>query len=112
MSGVAAVVALECGWIVTEVGRQPWVVYNVMRTEDAVTKADGVWVTFGPCVGALRVLGVALVITLRAMARRWRAAGEEDSEVPYGPSPGVRRVAPRAGDEQRRRRRRSCSGWA
>ena len=35
VSGVAAVVALECGWIVTEVGRQPWVVYNVMRTKDA-----------------------------------------------------------------------------
>ena len=30
-------------------------------------------------------LGAALVITLRAMARRWRAADEEDSEVPYGP---------------------------
>ena len=46
VSGVAAVVALECGWIVTEVGRQPWIVYNVMRTEDAVTHASGVWVTF------------------------------------------------------------------
>ena len=32
VSGLAAVVALECGWIVTEVGRQPWIVYNVMRT--------------------------------------------------------------------------------
>src|SRR3954447_11745990 len=41
VSGVAAVVALECGWIVTEVGRQPWVVYNVMRTKDAVTGASG-----------------------------------------------------------------------
>ena len=47
VSGVATIVALECGWIVTEVGRQPWIVYNVMRTEDAVTNADGVWVTFG-----------------------------------------------------------------
>ena len=35
VSGVAAIVALECGWIVTEVGRQPWIVYNVMRTKDA-----------------------------------------------------------------------------
>ena len=38
VSGVAAIVALECGWIVTEVGRQPWIVYNVMRTSDAVTQ--------------------------------------------------------------------------
>ena len=29
------------------------------------------------------------MITLRAMARRWREADEQDSEVPYGPSPGV-----------------------
>ena len=40
------------------------------RTEDAVTKADGVWVTFGLIVGLYVLLGVALVLTLRAMARR------------------------------------------
>ena len=34
---VAAYLALESGWIVTEVGRQPWVVYEILRTEDAVT---------------------------------------------------------------------------
>jgi cytochrome d ubiquinol oxidase subunit I len=89
VSGLATMVALECGWIVTEVGRQPWIVYNVMRTEDAVTKADGVWVTFGLIVGLYVLLGVTLVIALRAMSRRWRAADEEDSEVPYGPSQGV-----------------------
>ena len=89
MSGVATVVAMECGWIVTEVGRQPWVVYEIMRTEDAVTKADGIWVTFGLVIGLYTVLGIALVLTLLAMARRWRAADEDDSEVPYGPSPGV-----------------------
>src|SRR3954469_24542131 len=42
VSGLASVVALECGWIVTEVGRQPWIVYQVMRTKDAVTGASGV----------------------------------------------------------------------
>jgi cytochrome d ubiquinol oxidase subunit I len=89
VSGLAAVVALECGWIVTEVGRQPWIVYNVMRTEDAVTQADGVWVTFAAVVLLYAVLGGALVVTVRAMSRRWRAAGEDDSEVPYGPSPEV-----------------------
>ena len=89
VSGVATVVAMECGWIVTEVGRQPWIVNGVMRTEDAVTKADGIWVTFGLIVGLYVLLGIALVITLRAMARRWREADEQDSEVPYGPSPGV-----------------------
>src|SRR5689334_8757031 len=85
VSGAAAVVALECGWIVTEVGRQPWVVYNVMRTQDAATGATGVWVTFGLIVALYVALGAALVVVLRAMARRWRAFGDEDSDdVPYG----------------------------
>jgi cytochrome d ubiquinol oxidase subunit I len=85
VSGVASVVALECGWIVTEVGRQPWIVYNVMRTEDAVTQASGIWVTFTAVLLLYVALGTALVVTLRAMSRRWRSAEEEDSEVPYGP---------------------------
>jgi cytochrome d ubiquinol oxidase subunit I len=88
VSGVAAVVALECGWIVTEVGRQPWIVYNVMRTEDAVTHASGVWVTFGLIIGLYVALGATLIITLRAMSRRWREADENDVEGPYGPDAG------------------------
>ena len=85
-SGVAAVVALECGWIVTEVGRQPWVVYNVMRTKDAVTGASGVWVTFSAVLVLYTALGVATVLILRTMAHRWRTAEIADAEVPYGPS--------------------------
>ena len=86
VSGIASVVALECGWIVTEVGRQPWIVNGVMRTEDAVTQADGVWVTFVIVLALYAVLGAVLVITLRAMSRRWRAAGDRESDVPYGPA--------------------------
>src|SRR3954447_10686283 len=89
VSGISAVVALECGWIVTEVGRQPWVVYNILRTEDAVTQASGIWVTFTLVLALYALLGAALVITLLAMARRWRAFGDEDSDVPYGPSGDV-----------------------
>src|SRR4051794_13397767 len=86
VSGLASVVALECGWIVTEVGRQPWVVYKVMRTEDAVTNASGIGVTVAAVVGLYMVLGAVLIITLRAMARRWRTADESEHGVPYGPS--------------------------
>src|SRR3954463_8326012 len=57
VSGLASVVALECGWIVTEVGRQPWIVYGVMRTDAAVTHASGVWVTFTLIVGLYALLG-------------------------------------------------------
>jgi cytochrome d ubiquinol oxidase subunit I len=87
VSGVAAVVALECGWIVTEVGRQPWIVYNVMRTSDAVTQARGIGVMFAAIVGLYVVLGATLIVTLRAMSRRWREQDEEAVDVPYGPSP-------------------------
>jgi cytochrome bd ubiquinol oxidase subunit I len=87
LSGIASIVALECGWIVTEVGRQPWVVYKLMRTEDAVTGASGIWVTFGLVFALYTLLGVATVVTLRTMGRRWReAAVEDEADVPYGPS--------------------------
>jgi cytochrome d ubiquinol oxidase subunit I len=84
ISGVASVVALECGWIVTEVGRQPWVVYNVMRTSDAVTQANGVWVTFTLVLILYVALGTTLIVALRAMSRRWRR-DDTEGEVPYGP---------------------------
>jgi cytochrome bd ubiquinol oxidase subunit I len=89
ISGVAAIVALECGWIVTEVGRQPWIVYEVMRTKDAVTQAEGVWVSLGIVLVVYTALGIATVLVLRAMARRWRAAETDDMDVPYGPRPAA-----------------------
>ena len=79
-------IALECGWIVTEVGRQPWIVFNILRTKDAATRSNGVWVTLIAIVLLDAVLGTALVVVLRAMARRWRAGGDGDFEAPYGPS--------------------------
>ena len=84
-----SIVALECGWIVTEVGRQPWIVYKVMRTEDAVTDASGVSFTLAAIVLLYTVLGVATVVILRAMSRRWREADVDEAEVPYGPRPSL-----------------------
>jgi len=88
-SGVAAVAALECGWIVTEVGRQPWVVTGFLRTEDAVTGADNLWLTFSLIVLIYAALGVGLVFALRTLSRRWRRGELEESEVPYGPPAGA-----------------------
>ena len=88
VSGVAAVVAMECGWIVTEVGRQPWVVYGHMRTEDAITGAEGVWITFASVLVLYTALGAATVAVLRTMSRRWRLEGDDDLDVPYGPPAG------------------------
>jgi cytochrome d ubiquinol oxidase subunit I len=90
ISGVLAIVALECGWIVTEVGRQPWIVYEMMRTSEAVTGAGGIWISLATVIALYLALGTATVLVLRAMARRWRedAAGPEAPE-PYAPSAGV-----------------------
>jgi cytochrome d ubiquinol oxidase subunit I len=99
VSGVAAVVALECGWIVTEVGRQPWIVYHAMRTKDAVTGASGVWATFSAVLVLYTALAVATVLILRTMASRWRTADVGEADVPYGPSQPAppRQSAPPAG---------------
>ena len=50
-------VALWCGWIVTEVGRQPWIVNGYMRTADAVTPAQGIWWVFGVTMALYAALG-------------------------------------------------------
>jgi cytochrome d ubiquinol oxidase subunit I len=85
VSGVAAVVALECGWIVTEVGRQPWIVHQRLRTAEAVTTAGGIWWTLIVVLALYAGLAVATVLALRTMARRWRERAEEEADVPYGP---------------------------
>jgi cytochrome d ubiquinol oxidase subunit I len=87
VAGVGAVVAMWAGWVVTEVGRQPWIVDHTLRTEDAVTRADGVWVSLGVVLVLYAAVATAAVLVLRAMSRRWRAADVDDAGVPYGPPP-------------------------
>jgi cytochrome bd ubiquinol oxidase subunit I len=67
--GPLSVVALVAGWIVTEVGRQPWVVYRVMTTAEAVTRARGVPVGYGVLAFAYVVVGCGVVWVLRRLAR-------------------------------------------
>jgi cytochrome d ubiquinol oxidase subunit I len=67
--GPLSVLALEAGWIVTEVGRQPWIVQGYMRTADAVTSAPGVWTVFATTVAIYTMIGAALFVTLRRLAR-------------------------------------------
>jgi len=85
-SGAGAIVALWCGWIVTEVGRQPWIVQGHMRTSEAVTEADGIWFSFGGVLLLYAALGTTAVLVLRGMSRRWREQGAEpEREGPYAP---------------------------
>jgi len=87
VSGIGAILALWFGWIVTEVGRQPWIVQGYMRTEEAVTEAKGIWFAFGGILLLYAGLGTGAILVLRAMSRRWRTEDEAvtEDEVPYGP---------------------------
>ncbi len=84
-AGVAAVICMEAGWVVSEVGRQPWIVYNQMKVEDAATGNTGVWVTFVLVVLLYAGLGVTTVLILRKMSRRYRQGVQTEDDVPYGP---------------------------
>jgi cytochrome d ubiquinol oxidase subunit I len=86
VSGLLAVVSLEAGWTVSEVGRQPWIVYERMRVEDAATTNTGVWVLFLVVVLLYACLGAATILTLRGMSRRARTARPfDETDAPYGP---------------------------
>jgi cytochrome d ubiquinol oxidase subunit I len=84
VSGLAAIVAMECGWVVTEVGRQPWVVYRLQTTTAAATTNGGVIASLSVVIALYAVLGAATIAILRSLARRWRTRVAEEA-VPYGP---------------------------
>jgi cytochrome bd ubiquinol oxidase subunit I len=89
LAGVASVIAMEAGWVVTEVGRQPWIVFGHMKVTEAATGNEGVWVTFVVIAILYVAVAVTLVLILRAMSRRFREGGERprDDDAPYGPRP-------------------------
>jgi cytochrome d ubiquinol oxidase subunit I len=69
VAGPLAYVAMIAGWVTTEVGRQPWVVYGVMRTGDAVTGATGIPVSYGLLAGAYALLAAGVCWSLRRLAK-------------------------------------------
>jgi cytochrome bd ubiquinol oxidase subunit I len=110
LGGVAAVTAMEAGWVVTEVGRQPWIVYRVLLVGNAVTSAGGVTVTLGAILVLYTILTVVSIGVPMIMSRRWRRespADEEAEQVPYGPEPAR---ASSAGSAERAALPRSSSG--
>ena len=69
VAGPLSVVALIAGWVATEVGRQPWVVYGYMRTEEAVTGAGGIPIGYASLVLVYAGLLAAVAWILRRLAR-------------------------------------------
>ncbi|MGW7823173.1 cytochrome ubiquinol oxidase subunit I [Streptomyces puniciscabiei] len=109
VAGLASVVAVECGWITTEVGRQPWIVYQNMRVAEAVTatRSTSLWIMFGLVAAVYAFVFGSFLAVLLKMRSRWRLAGRPggpgppegkappdlpEADTPYGPrSAGSRR---------------------
>src|SRR5207253_4457061 len=83
------ILAIELGWMVTELGRQPWVIYGNLRTKDAVTTAPWLNVSF---------LIFSLVYILLSAALIWLLL-----QVAHRPLPQVRSEERRVGKECRSR---------
>lgn len=105
-AGVASVVAVECGWTTTEVGRQPWIVYGNMRVAEAVTatRSTTLWIMFGLVVVVYVFIFGSFLALLLKMRTRWRLddaaggvgqpAGGPETDLPYGPRHGLQEAAP------------------
>jgi len=99
LAGGACLLTVECGWITTEVGRQPWIVYQNMRVSEAVTdtRASSLWVMLGIVVVVYVLVFGAFLAVLLKMSRQWRladegalagaTAGDVEGDTPYGPRP-------------------------
>lgn len=97
VAGAACLVTVECGWITTEVGRQPWIVYRTMRVSEAVTDtaAGGIWAMLGLVVVVYVAVFWAFLAVVLTMRTRWRIADERsaslraavppEADTPYGP---------------------------
>jgi cytochrome d ubiquinol oxidase subunit I len=89
-AGVGCYVAVEMGWITTEVGRQPWIVHGLMRVSDAVTDAPAsyVWTMLATLVVVYALLAYFFVTLLLSLAARWRREDlAPEVGAPYGPRP-------------------------
>jgi cytochrome d ubiquinol oxidase subunit I len=79
LAGPMGFIAIEAGWVVTEVGRQPWVISGVLRTADAVTPMPGLIVPFCTFTAIYLGLAAAVFLVLWRQVRRSPGLGREAS---------------------------------
>src|SRR5438132_231255 len=98
LAGVGSYMGIESGWVTTEVGRQPWIVHNLMRVSDSVNPVNAlnIWVMFGALLVLYAVIGYFFITVLLRLSKRWRledAGGPvrdlpaPEVAAPYGPPP-------------------------
>ena len=71
-------VAIEAGWVVTEVGRQPWIIHQIMRTEDAVTPMPGMKYSFFFYLFLYTVLGLTVTWLMNRQIKSLNQQPNED----------------------------------
>jgi len=81
IAGVAATVAMEAGWVTTEVGRQPWIVYQLMTVREAINPAPGLRYGLYAVLVVYTLLTVATVAVLRRLARHPVPVAPQESDV-------------------------------
>ena len=89
-AGFGAVIAVEAGWVTTEVGRQPWIVWDVMRVSEAVTNAPNIRYGYYALLVFYPLLTAATLLVLRRVARK-----------PLPDTPAVRDTDPRLAEVPR-----------
>ncbi len=89
LAGVGCYLTVELGWVTTEVGRQPWIVYGLMRVSDAVTDAPAgyVWGMLATLVAVYALIAYFFVTLLLRLGARWRDEDAPEVGAPYGPRP-------------------------
>ena len=76
-AGPLGFIAVEAGWAVTELGRQPWIIYGVMRTQEAVTPMSRIAIPFAIFTLIYVFLSVTVVLLLRRQFIQTEAPGSE-----------------------------------
>jgi cytochrome bd ubiquinol oxidase subunit I len=90
-AGPMGFIAIEAGWIVTEVGRQPWIVYGLLRTSDAVTPMPHLVVPFVTFTVLYCLLGVvvALLLTHQVLATAENASPDSGPSIEASETAGA-----------------------
>jgi cytochrome d ubiquinol oxidase subunit I len=81
LSGPASVGAMEAGWFVTEFGRQPWIVYGILRTSEAATTAPALGLTFAIFIVIYAGLAITSARLLLMLAARNRNAADSPAKI-------------------------------
>ena len=74
-------IAIQVGWIVAEVGRQPWIVYGLMKTSDAVSKAITSGQVIMSLIGFTLLYGFLAIVDIYLLFKNAKKGPEEDSSV-------------------------------